>query len=304
MNRLLINILALLVLLPSAPAYANAGDMARIHELNPIIDREEIIEIANKVKQETDTRKVFGPDSPEFLETYGHLLVDGALRCTGNLVVHDEKASSEIVTTAAHCFHDDEAQNAAISIQFTKRDGTVIQRNLTPYVINNEYDYAIMKLDLAIDNSLIKPLLIADYNYEEIMDTDYGTTNPYQITFAGYSVDEYKGDGGRRLTYDQDCKMINNRTNFLVDSNCVAYPGASGGAFVITVTDLDNNNKVTDYFVGVNNSVSIDPTAKEKTQVATFTEHSAMYEDLLNALGEELPLVEDNPNNEESSVNQ
>jgi len=79
--------------------------------------------------------------------------------------------------------------------------------------------------------------------------------------------------------------MMNSR-GYLVDTNCVSYPGASGGAFVITVTDRENNNKVTDYFVGVNHSGSINTYADDRPQVATFAEHRAMYDDLLDALGE------------------
>jgi len=281
-----LKILVVIVVLSAAQGYANSEDIARIHDLNPILDREEIIKLASKVKQETDTRQIYGADSPEFLETYGKLMINGTLRGTGNVVVHNERAASVIVTTAAHCFHGDEAETAQITIEFTKRDGTVVQRALTPYKINAEDDYAILKLDRPIANSLIKPLLIADYAYDQVMDTDYYMMNPYSITYAGYNADSGKGNGGNNLTYDQDCRMTGRGDRWLVNTDCVAYPGASGGAFVITVTDEDNNNRVTDYFVGVNHSISVNNFAEERPQVACFVDHSAMYDDLLSALGE------------------
>lgn len=276
---------SIFLLLLAVQAYANSDDVARIHELNPILDKDEIIQIANKVKQETDTRKNYGPEAPQFLETYGKLMVNGTLRCTGNIVAHDEGTDAYIVTTAAHCFKGNESKQAHLSIEFTKRDETVVQRNLAPFVINNEDDYAILKLDRPIPNTLLKPLLIADYPYDEIMVTENNNVNPYTVTFAGYSDDSRNGSKGKNLTYDQDCQMFNSR-GYLVDTNCVGYPGESGGAFVITVTDRENNNKVTDYFVGVNHSISINTYADERPQVATFVEHSAMYDDLLEALGE------------------
>ena len=114
----------------------------------------------------------YGPEAPQFLETYGKLMVNGTLRCTGNIVAHDEGTDAYIVTTAAHCFKGNESKQAHLSIEFTKRDGTVVQRNLAPFVINNEDDYAILKLDRPIPNTLLKPLLIADYPYDEIMVTE------------------------------------------------------------------------------------------------------------------------------------
>lgn len=277
-------IFALFISLFTLNTYADCTGMCRIHKLNPIIDREEIIRLANLVKQATDSREVFSENSPEFLESYGKIFVNGAQRCTGNIVTHNEDADSYYVTTAAHCFRNNEEDNARITIEFTKRDGTIVRRNLSTHKINKKNDYAIMELDAPIKNSNIKPLVVADYNYDEIMITDYDTVNPYQITYAGYSSDKFKGDEGRHLTYDQKCKFLPGQKDWVTNTDCVAYPGASGGALTVSVTDRDNHNKITHYFVGVNHSISYDPYAEKRPQVATFIDHGAMYEDLMEVL--------------------
>jgi len=277
-------IFALFISLFTLNTYADCTGMCRIHKLNPIIDREEIIRLSNLVKQATDSREIFNENSPEFLESYGKIFVNGAQRCTGNIVTHDESADSYYVTTAAHCFKGSEADDARITIEFTKKNGTIVRRNLSTHKINKKNDYAIMELDAPIKNSNIKPLVVADYNYGEIMETDYGTSNPYTITYAGYSSDKFKGDEGRNLTYDQKCKFIGDEGKWVAGTNCVAYPGASGGAMTVSVTDEDNNNKVTHYFVGVNHSIRFDPTAEEKPQIATFIDHGIMYDDLMEIL--------------------
>ena len=278
-------IFSLFISLFASHTYADINEkINHMHELNPILDKEEIIQVADTIKRATDSREIYNKNSPEFLETYGKIFVNGAQRCTGNIVVHKEGADSHYVTTAAHCFKNNEATKARITIEFTKRDGTMVRRRLTTHKIDKEYDYAIMKLDRVIPNSLIRPLMVADYNYDEIMTTDYGTVNPYSITYAGFSSDKIKGDGGRVLTYDRKCKMTGVGSKGIVDTNCIAYHGASGGAFVISVTDKDNNDKVTHYFVGVNHSGGFNYRAKDKPQVATFVEHGMMYDDLMDVL--------------------
>ena len=239
--------------------------MCEVQKLDFFVSQRELaIKLMKKIKIQTDTRKVFNAQSPDFLESYGKFMVNGIQRCTANIVSDDNSKDSFIVTTAEHCI---KKNTDKFSVIFTKKNGRKIKRNLSLLTVNKKNDYAILKLNRVILNSQIKPLSIAKNFYdvwEEADDEDYELT----ITVAGFSGDEYIGEKGKVLTYDQDCELIREDNSYTAVTNCTAYKGASGGAMVISYIDYDDHFH--QYFAGVNHSVSLNPYALEKPQSATF----------------------------------
>jgi len=249
-----------------------------------VLNRDKVKQILNDFKHEHDHRQIYDKYSDEFLETYGKLMINGVHKCTANIVSDDRKNDSFIVTTAEHCFKEGDEENR-ISVEFTKRDGTIITRNLSMITKNSEYDYAILRLDDRILNSDIKPLMISEYDYDNMLYEIWLIDEEPQITFGGYSADNFKGDGGKNLTYDQGCEIFATGRGYDTSTNCIAYPGASGGAFVVSYNDEDEIRQ--DLFLGVNKSISFDAYDKENPIRADFVDHSIMYDDLMAALGRE-----------------
>ncbi len=297
MRKLFSLCLLLIFLFPvcvSAKEYewAEGGDEPTM--LDEVINQEQLKSYLEEFKKATDSRQVFNSASPEFLETYGKLFVDGLQLCTGNIVSNKPTNDSYIVTSSAHCFKTDNPQE--ISIVFLKRNGDEIERQLVLETLNRERDYAILRLDRKIDNSLIKPLVIAPYDHEDydlgdfIYDVALIGFEPV-LNVAGYSLDEYLGQSGKVLTYDQDCSCQGSR-DFNTITDCTTYPGASGGG---TVVSLDDTEFHFNYFVGVNKAGSFDPkgflsdtykgsTPATKPQQTHFVDIAVMYGDLLKAL--------------------
>ena len=248
-----------------------------------VLNREKVISILNESKKKHDHRKIYNKDSDELLETYGKLKIDGVQKCTANIVTDNFKNDSIIVTTAAHCFKPgDEDKN--ITVEFTKRDGKTIARTLSMEIKNTENDYAILKLDRKILKSEIKPLVISEYDaYDIEIELEMFGYDEIKMTLAGFSADSLFGDDGGNLTYDQDCVIVGVGRGYDITTNCFAYPGASGGAFVISYDDYDDGVRK-NLFLGVNKSISLDPYDKKKPWRTTFVDHSIMYDDLMKAL--------------------
>lgn len=247
-----------------------------------ILNRDKVLSILNEAKKNNDHRQIYNKYSDEFLETYGKLKIDGVQKCTANIVTDNFKNDSMIVTTAAHCFKPGD-ESKSIAVEFIKRNGTIIKRNLSMEIKNDEYDYAILKLDRKILNSEIKPLVISEYDaYDIESELEMYDYDEIKITLAGFSADSLVGDEGENLTYDQDCELVGGGKGY-VTTNCFAYPGASGGAFVISYDDYDDGKRK-NLFLGVNKSISFDAYDKKKPWRTAFVEHSIMYDDLMKAL--------------------
>lgn len=246
-----------------------------------IINRDKVIKLLNEFKQANDHREIYNKDSEEFLETYGKLMISGVQKCTANIVSDDAAKDSTIVTTSEHCFKPGD-EGKKITVEFTKRDGTIITRELKMITKNKENDYAILKLDRKILNSEIKPLEISEYGASDLIEEVEMIGEDAQVTFAGYSADNFKGAKGRNLTYDQKCEIVALGRGGSTSTNCIAYPGASGGAFVISYTDEDGHRR--DMFTGVNKSISFNAYDKKSPHRASFVDHTVMYDDLMSAL--------------------
>ena len=71
-----------------------------------------------------------------------------------------------------------------------------------------------------------------------MLDTElfYSNGEPFAPfgTMAGYSGDDGLGQKGKVLTYDV-CRRVNSGPSGMKKAYCWSYPGASGGAFVVTL---------------------------------------------------------------------
>ena len=248
-----------------------------------ILNKDMVVNILKEAKGNHDHRQIYNEYSEEFLETYGKLKIDGAQKCTANLVSDRDTNDSVIVITAAHCFKPGD-EDKSITVEFTKRNGASFSRRLSMETINNEYDYAILRLGRKIHNHDIIPLVLSEYDaeemWEEIEMMDLADT--MTLTFGGFNSDSTIGDGGRLLTYDQNCEIFGFDRGYEITTNCIGYPGASGGACVISYDDIDDERQ--NLFVGVNKSVSFDPYATETPWRANFVDLTIMYEDIERAL--------------------
>lgn len=248
-----------------------------------VLNQDKVTSILNESKKKHDHRKIYNKDSDEFLETYGKLKIDGVQKCTANIVTDNFKNDSMIVTTAAHCFKPGD-EDKDITVEFTKRNGRIIARNLSMEIKNTEHDYAILKLDRKIFNSEIKPLVISEYDtYDIEMELGLDGYDEIKMTLAGFSADALFGDGGTNLTYDQDCEILGVGRGYAIETDCIAYPGASGGAFVISYDDYDDGERK-NFFLGVNKSITFDVYDKEKPWRTQFVDYSIMYDDLMGVL--------------------
>ncbi len=132
-------------------------------------------------------------------------------------------------------------------------------------------DYAVMRLTAPVLSNEIQPLVISDLPFAASVHSDYGLLE-YELrnlpsrsqirraywevakltavayrkrfghpkpfgTMAGYSADNDPnlGDGGKNLTYDDNCDFIDGHRGLQTVVWCTAYPGASGGPFVLTL---------------------------------------------------------------------
>jgi len=204
---------------------------------------------------EGDERQVRTSSSPEWLAAVGRFVINkrdgtGAKLCTAFLVSANSTDDSRIIMSEGHCINEWHVSGAAgnrrfsmttHNIYFTTNTGEELKRKVVA-VVGYEWspgDHAILILDKGIYNYEIKPLVHSD---EPFKNMGYGLLDDpvYQQEFkpfataAGYSSDVPLGDGGKHLTYDEDC-YLNGGVNYQKDSRCTSYRGASGGPIVVTV---------------------------------------------------------------------
>jgi hypothetical protein len=259
-----------------------------------------------------DTRKVFGPNSPRWIEAVAVLhneyvwqdKPDQLQQCTASLVAQEAGVDSAIIATAGHCVqgwinkrenehglleYAYDAVQSPMTATFTRRDGRQLQRKVNE-VLSEHYgdaggaDFAVLRLAKPVPASEIPPLVISElpfvananqpfgllefdfrhlpsreeirHAYLEIADLKpaayaarMGRPKPFG-TIAGYSADRNPllGKGGSRLTYDDNCDFIYGHRGLDTTVWCTAYPGASGGPFVIS---LDRGRGMEHLMVGV-----------------------------------------------------
>jgi len=214
----------------------------------------------------SDDRKVRHASSPKWLDSVGKLRIEViGSSCTAVLMKDEEDKASRVAITNYHCV--DKVLRSAnlediVHITFTSNTGEKIRSKVSFVYAHGgslEKDYAILILKDSIPTSKISAL-IPDGEHvlsvkEAINDTDVFdvlTQQTFAETAAGYSadLDEHPGNGGVNLTYDETCYSYYHNdgvnfyyfeeydtSNFVVAKNCHVYPGASGGAYVVSYLD-------------------------------------------------------------------
>ena len=199
--------------------------------------------------------------------------------CTMSLVAVRPNKRSKIAVTAAHCIRGWSDGGNSQTRQFNipnedhvafwsaKAKGTCIrQGNREKYcgaqfrriVAVHAYesspgDYAIVELNDYVDDvtALVAGPFTADFEHSFLREDgeyhDAADFRNFKYWVTGYSTDIPLGDRGRHLTYDEGCFF--NGGYFLSaerNSSCYSYGGASGGAFVLTVTIPPNVGELPD----------------------------------------------------------
>ncbi len=183
---------------------------------------------------QADTRQVYSSDAPAWLQAVGVLSVPGMRyregrrshyreECSGTLVVDRPGRSADTVITAWHCleFYEDLSMPITFTLSAGQEQPLVgVARRLADGG-GMHADWAILRLQQAVPADRVAAVTVHD-----------GEPAPDRpVTMAGYSRDSGLGMDGRRLTFDPACQITHTQTT-VVEADCTAYKGASGGAVV------------------------------------------------------------------------
>ncbi|MFV0476602.1 MAG: trypsin-like serine peptidase [Parahaliea sp.] len=181
-----------------------------------------------------DSRKTYiEGQSPRWLGAIGQLVIPGIRYqngysqhhteyCSATLINPKPAMASDIIITAWHCleFYTDLSQTITFHLS-TNKPAQVFEARRLQDGGGMDADWAILRLSRAVSISEA-PALTPDSTTAE---------TGVELVMAGYSRDAGLGQGGQRLTYDNNCQ-VTAMTAGNSDSNCLAYKGASGGAVV------------------------------------------------------------------------
>mgnify|MGYP001818173269 FL=1 len=183
---------------------------------------------------QADTRQVYSSDAPAWLQAVGVLSVPGIRyrdgrrshyreECSGTLVVDRPGRSADTVITAWHCleFYDDLSMPITFTLGAGQEQPLVATARRLADGGGMHADWAILRLQQAVPADRIAAVTVHEGE----------TVRERPITMAGYSRDSGLGMEGRRLTFDTACQ-ITHLAAALVEAECTAYKGASGGAVV------------------------------------------------------------------------
>ncbi|MCL2920229.1 hypothetical protein [Shewanella litorisediminis] len=216
---------------------------ARFYEENGLTYSSDLTEL-----KKVDRRKKKSKSSPAYLDAVGHIIVyhnDGQKNtCSGTLISTIPGQSSRTIQSAGHCFGDTETNKKSdikkITWNVTTKSGQKISKTLRIEYLNLRADDAILSFEGKIPFSTIQPALVDAEVVLEVGDMLL-YNNDANIVVAGHSANDYKGDRGLTLTYDDSIQLRNYHYRpdlFLIDSlETVVFSGASGGAVLVN-TDL------------------------------------------------------------------
>ncbi|MEM8561772.1 MAG: trypsin-like peptidase domain-containing protein [Pseudomonadota bacterium] len=199
------------------------------------------------ISENTDPRQEFNHYSPSWLKAVGKLRVPGRIYrsgsltyqwedCSATLVGSNSSARADTIVTAWHCLENYRDLSQPILFTLAAGQNPPIQREAYRLFDGGGMyaDWAILRLFVPVhsDHATVLPI--------------HPTTakSGISIAMAGYSRQTALGDFGNRLTFDPMCS-ITQRSDDVVESDCHAQKGASGGA---VVQPGDNG---TFWFVGV-----------------------------------------------------
>jgi hypothetical protein len=194
-----------------------------------------------------DPREIYSNQAPVWLRAVGKLQVPGSTYldgrqahlledCSATLVSDNRGSEADTIITAWHCL--EHYNDLSKPILFALISGQTQGLEREAYRLADgggmHADWAILRLKI--------PIAAADVIALQIHPTHAKSVST--ISMAGYSRDPALGDYGSHLTYHPNC-LITEPGTTVIDSNCVAYKGASGGA----VVQLSNTG--TPWFSGV-----------------------------------------------------
>ncbi len=157
------------------------------------------------------------------------------INCTANLVSLKRSSKSNLVVTAEHCLSNKVDKYVWSSL---KNNGGKIKRNAKIVHRDDEFDWAILKLNRSVPEADIEPILLNENNINNIQLNDKSTS----IMVAGFSMDEL-GDYGQKLTYDLDPLLIGvdkeKEDTHIGKVQSVIYQGDSGGPLIYRSNGLN-----------------------------------------------------------------
>ncbi len=179
-----------------------------------------------------DPRLRWDEQAPAFLSAVGKLTVPGIRiesgysrhvreDCSGTLLASRDNRPPRHVLTAWHCI--EHYKDLSKNIIFTLPDGR--QRKARPVEDGGGMgaDWALLTLDSPL------PLSWAADVHARGEVSRQSELPQWRLTMAGFSGDAGLGADGEALTYHSHCGVIE-VTDDHVNTNCLAYKGASGGA--------------------------------------------------------------------------
>ena len=186
-----------------------------------------------------DGRLAYDDESPPWLRAVGVLTVpavkyqDGRARnlredCSATLVAGRRGQPADIIVTAWHCleFYRDLSKPITFTLGNTLQGGISHRARRLADGGGISADWAILRLQRAIPADSVSAMQVHP-----------GAADPRRaITAAGYSRDRDRQPQDRQLTYDPTCRILQ-REGLLVQSDCAAHKGASGGAVVQISTE-------------------------------------------------------------------
>lgn len=215
--------------------------------------------------QKVDRRKQKEKSSPSYLDAVGRITMkftSGKVSyCSGTLISTSPGQASRVIKSAAHCFGNtvkrEKYDLKNITWETTTKSGQKIVKELNMEILEFDRDSAVLSFTGKVPFSTIKPALIeteVSMSPREFIRYDDGM----KIISAGYSSDDYKGNSGKTLTYDDEITWKDfvstddqNQQQFAI--NTVAFSGGSGGALLVDVDlseeEIENPHKQL-YYVG------------------------------------------------------
>jgi len=245
------------------------------------------LETDSKAKADNSkvTREVFDAAKHPALAAVGRINFIGQSWCSIILVAED------IAVTAGHCIlkanikfnlkKDFEPFWTSVNFKPDGRQriaGVSVKRVLTAKM---QPDYAVVKLNKKIPESLIKPLRISNLTFDDLRSTEAS------LGCAGFNGDKELGGGGLLMTISRNIKIIpESSSKKRIDTSCFSTYGGSGGLFFREKYDAGTNSSEYD-FLGVIWGLTEETVKNEKGElvkdenvVTSITPVSAFYDEL------------------------
>lgn len=231
-------IIGFILMFPAISAFAQETIQSSLEK------KSEVVENVSKIK-----REVFDAAKYPALTAVGRVVFLGQSWCSIILVAED------VAVTAGHCFlkanvkfdlkEDLNPYDAVVIFKpdgVEKLEGVSVKRVITAKM---NPDYAIVRLNKKIPESVIKPLKISNLTLSEMRSSEAN------LGCAAFNGDKELGSGGLLMTISRNVRIIpENSSKKRIDTTCFSTYGGSGGLFYREKTNAEKN--VSEYdFLGV-----------------------------------------------------